>query len=95
MPCTGSWSITFSATLTLQQPSPQPAVVIEELCKQAIARYKHLPERFVDAEQRRLTRLVTDWLKLKPNEHPSGSRKPNSDIRWNLATYLSVYALTA
>ena len=48
----------------------QPAVVIEELCKQAIARYKHLPERFVDAEQRRLTRLVTDWLEIEAERTP-------------------------
>ena len=69
MPCTGSWSITLRYPDSSTALS-QPAVVIEELCKQAIARYKHLPERFVDAEQRRLTRLVTDWLEIEAERTP-------------------------
>jgi RecB family exonuclease len=48
----------------------QPTTVIEELCQQAIARYKHLPEPFVGAEQTRLTQLVTDWLAIEAERTP-------------------------
>ncbi len=48
----------------------QPATVIEELCEQAIARYKHLPEPFIVAEQSRLTQLVMDWLAMESKRTP-------------------------
>ena len=48
----------------------QPATVIEELCRQAIARYTHLPEPFVEAEQTRLTQLVSDWLTIEAERTP-------------------------
>ena len=48
----------------------QPVTVVEELCKQAIARYKHLPEPFIAAEQSRLTQLVTDWLAIEAKRNP-------------------------
>ena len=39
-------------------------------CEQAIARYKHLPEPLIAAEQSRLTQLVTDWLAIEAKRNP-------------------------
>lgn len=60
----------------------QPETAIEELCKQAIARYTHLPEPFIEAEQSRLTQLIIDWLAVEAERTPF--RVAETEARYTL-----------
>jgi probable DNA repair protein len=48
----------------------QPSEVLQTLCRQAIHRYPHLPETFVETEQRRLYQLVSTFLTLETQRRP-------------------------